>query len=190
MAVYISVVICCYNGFDRIERTIEHIINQTLDKKEFEIIFVDNASTDSSADKAESILRSANISYKVVLEEKSGLINARARGVNEAVGEIIVFVDDDNWIKNNYLIKVTEIFKKDDKLTFCGGQACLPDNIKIPEGIYNYLHCYAVGKQYKEDKYLEKGQVLWGAGISIKRNVLRQVLSSEFLCIGRQGKNS
>ena len=182
----ISVVICCFNSSQRIEATLLHLLNQTLSAENFEIIVVDNASTDNTADEARRVLNGKGLNYKIVAENNPGLMNARIKGIQVACGEIIVFVDDDNWINSNYLRSVIDIFNSDPGIHFCGGQSKLPDYISVPNNIVYSLRSYAVGQQYSKDKYLVNDETLWGAGIAIRRAALMAVFEKPFLCVGRK----
>jgi glycosyltransferase involved in cell wall biosynthesis len=65
-----------------------------------EIIIIDNASTDNTKEVAtqywEKNKKDRNIKFKIVKEEKQGLVHARIRGVLEASAPIVCFIDDDN----------------------------------------------------------------------------------------------
>lgn len=88
----VSVVIPCYNAEAFIGETIESVLRQT--RAVDEVIVVDDGSRDSSAEIAESF----GDPVRVVRQENRGECGARNRGVKEARGEIIAFLDaDDLW---------------------------------------------------------------------------------------------
>ena len=85
----ISVVIPTYNAERTIEESLEAITNQTLSSNEYEVIVVDDGSTDST-------LRLAKKYPVLIIEQKHmGAAVARNTGVKSAKGEIIVFTDSD-----------------------------------------------------------------------------------------------
>lgn len=95
----VSVVIPVYNVENYIEETIESLLNQTL--KEFEVIFVDDGSTDKSIEKIEKYLDNKNL--KLIKQENGGPGKARNKGIELATGQYIVFVDGDDLLPENSL---------------------------------------------------------------------------------------
>ena len=96
----ISVVIAMYNSSSCITRCIESILNQTF--KDFEIIIVDDGSTDDSYD----IVKKISDSYPNIFLchiKNSGPGHARNFGVFRATANLICFVDSDDFVDPNYL---------------------------------------------------------------------------------------
>jgi len=92
-----SVCICTYNGAARIGMVIEALAAQTQPIETWELLVVDNASTDGTADSVNRLIKEKLAAYaRVVHEERPGLSFARAKAAREARGEIICFLDDDN----------------------------------------------------------------------------------------------
>lgn len=95
----ISVVVPFYNSEKYIIRCIDGLLNQEYPADGYELIFIDNNSTDSSADIVKRYPR-----IKLITQDKRGSYAARNRGINEAAGEIIAFTDSDcvpsaGWLK-------------------------------------------------------------------------------------------
>src|SRR4249919_3030237 len=84
----ISVIICCYNSSDRLAQTLEHLSRQIVPRQlSWEILLVDNASTDDTAEKALAIwnrLLPGSQILCVLTETNPGQQFARIRGVKEA----------------------------------------------------------------------------------------------------------
>ena len=95
----VSVVVPVYNVEKYIEKSIESILNQTFE--EFELIIVDDGSTDSSGKLAEKYASDKRVS--VYHKENGGLADARNYGIAKATGEYICFIDSDDWIESDYL---------------------------------------------------------------------------------------
>ncbi len=111
----ISVVICAYNEEKRIGKSIEAIQEQDFPKEDFEIVVVNNASTDQTAELAKSY------GVRVVYEKEKGIAHARQKGSEEARGEIIAFTDADTHVPNHWLKTIAQAFQKDEKLVGFGG---------------------------------------------------------------------
>lgn len=90
----ISVVIPLYNKAPYIRTTIDSVLNQTCD--DYEVIIVDDGSTDNSVEVIKSNYTSEKI--RVIQKENGGPSSARNRGVQEANGEWVVFLDADDML--------------------------------------------------------------------------------------------
>ena len=97
----ISVIVPCHNGENFIRDTLDKILAQTY--QNIEIIIIDDASSDSTPD----ILREYQSKDKRVHvythEQNKGVSAARNRGLYEASGEYVMFVDSDDWVDPYYL---------------------------------------------------------------------------------------
>ncbi len=96
----ISVVIPMYNSEKTIRKAIESVIKQSY--KDFEIIVVNDGSTDSSTLILEEIMKeNENIKIKLINKNNGGVSSARNEGIRNCNGEFIAFLDsDDEWLPN------------------------------------------------------------------------------------------
>lgn len=118
----VSIIIPCYNVEAWIDRCIQSIINQTVDIDCFEIICVDDCSTDSTIAHLYEWEKKFPDNFIIVECEVNGR-QGRARniGLQYASGEWIGFIDADDWIEPDYfecMLQVTE--KEDCDLVCCG----------------------------------------------------------------------
>lgn len=118
----ISTIICTYNPrIGLLESVVERLLKQTgISLADYEIIVVDNNSP--SAVKGQFASDQGNY-VRLVREDRVGLTHARLRGLNEARGDVIVFVDDDNLLSLDYLSLVRHHFESDPLLGAIGGKA-------------------------------------------------------------------
>ena len=116
----ISVIIPAHNEEKYLMRTVQSIKNQTF--KNFEIIVVDDGSTDKTASVAKN-----EVDFVVSLKKKSGPAKARNAGVKKSSGEMLVFLDADTALSPQVLEEIY-IHKKD---FFIGTCLIEPDNPKI-----------------------------------------------------------
>ena len=115
----LSIIVPVYNVENYLSICLDSIINQTY--KEWELIIVDDASTDKST---EIIQKYATIYNKIVpiyLKENIGVGNARNIGVDVAHGKYIGFVDSDDWIDSKYYQElVNHIVANNSEIAVCG----------------------------------------------------------------------
>jgi glycosyltransferase involved in cell wall biosynthesis len=99
--IQISVITCTHNPrSDYLERVLDGLKGQTLPKDRWEFLLIDNGSRDKVAEGCD--LR-WHPNGRHVREEELGLTPARIRGIHEAQGDLLVFVDDDNVLDGSYL---------------------------------------------------------------------------------------
>src|SRR5688572_6616303 len=96
-----TVVICTHNPReDYLRECLNALKEQSLPKSEWELVVVDNC---SDKPLAESIDLSWHRYARLIREETLGLTPARLRGIREAAGDLLVFVDDDNILDVDFL---------------------------------------------------------------------------------------
>lgn len=105
----ISVIIPTYNRAHLISRAIESVINQTYTN--WELLVVDDASTDNTKQVLESYLSDTRIRY-IKVDKNGGNAVARNLGVNAAKGKFIGFVDSDDEYHSEYLFKALNKLEK------------------------------------------------------------------------------
>lgn len=105
----ISIIIPVYNSEKYLQRLIDSILSQTYEN--YEIIFVNDGSTDNSL----RILNNAandNSKIKVFTKKNEGPGLARKFGFSNSTGDLLYFVDSDDWLPNNEVLeKIATIFK-------------------------------------------------------------------------------
>ena len=101
----VSVIIAAYNIEEYIERCIESVINQS--EIEIEIIIVNDGSTDNTLN---IIKKMSDLDERIIIinQKNQGLVEARKRGLKNANGKFILFLDGDDWLENNC---VEELYK-------------------------------------------------------------------------------
>ena len=99
-----TVALCTHNHLDRLRRTLADLAAITSPQAPWELLIVDNGCTDGTTEYlASRQWPQPAAAVRVVREEKLGLSNARNRGVAEAAGEYIVFIDDDETPHTDWL---------------------------------------------------------------------------------------
>jgi glycosyltransferase involved in cell wall biosynthesis len=125
MPVRISVIICTLNRAERLTAAVDSLLAQSYDMSGLEIIIVDNNSEDSTPEVCSRIIKSSGqAGIKYFLEQKRGLSHARNRGIREASGEIVAFIDDDAVAHPDWLKNIERAFQ--DATVFAVGGKVLP----------------------------------------------------------------
>ena len=116
----ISVVVCSYNGASTIRDTLEGL--RALDYPDFEVIVVNDGSTDATAQIASAY------PFRVIDEENQGLSCARNTGIEAATGEIVAFIDDDAYPDPHWLRFIALSFLASDCVAVGGPNLAPPDD--------------------------------------------------------------
>lgn len=149
----ISVVICTYNRDKFIGEALNCLAKQTLSPDEFEIIIVDNNSTDHTASIAKNFIAAhPELNARYVLEPNKGLSFARNRGLQEAKAPIITYIDDDAEAEPAFLESILHFMQADKSIVGIGGKV-IPkySESKEPEWMSKYLNGF-VGRMDYGDK--------------------------------------
>lgn len=190
----VSVIVCCYNSAIRLPQTLKYLSKQeTIPNAPFEIILVNNASTDNTTEvaKKEWLEHKAPFSLRIINEQKAGLSYARERGVYEAKYEYIVFCDDDNWLSSNYLYDAFIIMTNNPQVGVLGGRSEAASDVPLPFWFYTYQESFAVGVQALNSGDVTQRNYLWGAGMVFRKSIYLSLLAQGFhpLLSDRNGKN-
>lgn len=152
MADLISVIVPVYNVADDLPRCLDSILAQKYPR--IEMIAVDDGSSDHSGKVLDEYAqRHANI--RVIHQENGGVTSARLRGVAEASGEWIGFVDGDDEIEPDMYERLLQnALKYDAEISHCGYQ------MHFADGRVNYFH--NTGILEKQDKITALRELLSG----------------------------
>ncbi len=184
----ISVVICCYNSELKIQKVLSNLQNQNIKNYlAWEVLVVDNASSDETAAVAMESWKMEGVSLRVAHEPNPGISHARRRGFEDARFEIISFVDDDNWVEADWIQKVYDTMYSDMEIGILGGVGIASFEETPPSWFARYESSYAVGLQgYKSG---ERTSNLYGAGINIRKSTWDNLQENgfKFQLTGRKG---
>ena len=186
----LTVILPTYNPVkDILNRTLSGLKNQTLPQDLWSLIIVDNNSSNKFSIDLDL---SWHVQSRLIQEHKQGLTYARLRGFNECREGIILLVDDDNILENNYLFEILEIFRKHPRMGAIGGKSIPYFLSEPPDWLRYFFHSLALrdlGDEIKIDewqnKYPENAPI--GAGMALRVSSLvsykRKVSSNQRLVI-------
>lgn len=121
----LSVVICTFNRADLLRECLQSLVEQTLTKDRYEILVVDNNSTDNTRDLVTCLSRGhSNIHY--LFEENQGLSFARNRGWSEAKEEFVAYLDDDATAAPDWCERIASAFSRVSPVPVAVGGSILP----------------------------------------------------------------
>lgn len=169
----ISLVMPVYNVENFLSKALTSVENQTF--KDFEMIIVDDGSSDKSCEIAEKFC-GRNPNFKLIKQENSGPAAARNTGVMHCKGEYIAFMDSDDYLEKNFLEELYKLAKKTGAdITCCNFNMYFPNkNLKIYmpfnslPGVYTKskalrklildvsVHYFIWNKLYKRELFMER----------------------------------
>ena len=168
----LSVILPAHNPRPEFLReTLVALAAQTLPKSEWELLLVDNAS-------AKPLAPNWDLAWhpraRHLREEELGLTPARLRGIREARGELLVFVDDDNVLAPDYLQQARDMAAEWPMLGAWGGRVEGRYETPPPEWAGPYLDILAI-REFTQDRWSNRyddGRAHpCGAGLIVRRNV-------------------
>lgn len=129
----ISVVVCTYSRAESLGRMLDSLRQMRVPPElEWELIVVDNNSTDNTRAVVEEFAQTSSLDVHYVFEPKQGLSNARNTGIANARGEIIAFTDDDVRVSPEWLAEIVRTFKEFDCMGVGGKSIPMWDGAEKP----------------------------------------------------------
>ncbi|RMF20773.1 MAG: glycosyltransferase [Cyanobacteria bacterium J083] len=184
----ISAIICTHNRDAYLGAAVDSLLQQDWD--DYEVLVVDNASTDTTQQVVAK--RLANPRLRYVYEENLGLSNARNRGAKETKAPILAYLDDDAEASPQWLSELVEAYENHDKLAIAGGkvtliwQAGMQPPSWLSDSMAGALGLYDLGEEliFIDNPNLTPR----GLNYSLRRSFLEQVGGFD-PNLGRVGKN-
>lgn len=106
----ISVIICTYNREQFLPECFEHLKNQDAKAEDFEVLIVNNKSTDNTKQISQEFIKNhPELNIRYVEEHNAGLSFARNCGIENAQGDILCFIDDDGFAAPSYVTTVKSV---------------------------------------------------------------------------------
>jgi glycosyltransferase involved in cell wall biosynthesis len=188
----VSVIICCYNSGDKLIATLKHLaIQKRVANIPFELIVVDNNCSDKTIDILTVTWRGLNLPFplSIVQQPVPGLNYARQKGIKNAKYDYLILCDDDNWLCEDYLLKVYNLFEDMPEVAVIGGVGEATADKPIPSWFVKLQGFgYAVGNEGRQTGYVDS---VYGAGMGLRKQVISTLLNEEFSFIlsDRTGTN-
>lgn len=187
----ISIVVCTHNGSTRIGSCLASLIFQE-NPPEYEILVVDNASSDGTGEMVRTYLGSSFPSgvWNVIQEMKPGLLYARLAGLRAARYEWVLFCDDDNVLFSDFLFQSQQVLSKNSRIGVLGSHG-IPEFLgSKPDWFDQYASSYAVGPQLRGNEEGRQLVYVYGACSIYRKKPLLNLFEKGFKPVlsGRKGK--
>ena len=189
MEVGVSVIVCCYNSVERLPETLRHLALQNVPENVlWEIIVIDNASTDETASVAANEWKkynTANPNFRVLHEPTPGKNYAFKTGVAAARFDFILTCDDDNWLSPNYVANVYEIMQADQLIGALGGCGIFEPQQPANNDVAELTSYYVNGPQ----QWAKKEHWVYGAGSAYRKSIFTGLIDKGWqqITTGRNG---
>ncbi|MEZ0148378.1 MAG: glycosyltransferase [Candidatus Reddybacter sp.] len=187
----ISIIICSYNRAHNLPECFEHLIKLVgIDVIEWEIILVDNNSTDDTRSVSVRYDESSSLNIHYIFEGQQGLSFARNKGIETATGKYVIFIDDDIRVTTKWLRTIYDTFEKFG-CDAVGGRIHIESPQSLPAWIspdmYGFLGHQDFGSEpHQMDGYQE---FPFGGNMAVKKSVFNRIgtFNTE---LGRRGEGS
>ncbi len=126
--------------------------------------------------------KASDVPFRVVYEGNPGLSHARIRGLTEAKYSFVSFIDDDNWVAEDWVFLVDKLMSDNPQIGALGGDSEAVTEIEPPAWFEDYKDNFAVGSQnnVSGDVTWNRGY-LWGAGLNVRKEAWVEILNKGFV---------
>jgi glucosyl-dolichyl phosphate glucuronosyltransferase len=174
----ISIVISTYNRCDMLPGAMKSVLAQEANDVRYELIVVDNNSTDKTREVVESFIAEGDERVRYIFEGKQGLSHARNAGIAAARAPLIVFTDDDVRAASDWVALIKRAFDEHPEVDFVGGKV-LPQWEQEPPAWLTSKHWSPLAiMDYGEEEFyvdMEKPICLVGANLAFRHEVFDEV---------------
>jgi glucosyl-dolichyl phosphate glucuronosyltransferase len=185
----ISVIICTYNRCDRLFLALEALAQQTLPQEKFEILVIDNRSTDSTAAVCESFSKQLK-NFKYIYEPVQGLSRARNTGWRSARSPFVAYLDDDAIPCKEWIESILASFQTLEPMPVSVGGPIEPLwEIPRPDWITPVIEeLFTILDGGDVPRWFGKNEYPWGANVAYRLESLKKV---DGFCeqLGRNGQS-
>lgn len=169
----ISVVMSTYNRCDLLDKDLEALLNQKANGLEYEVIVVDNNSTDKTAEKLASYAR-PDSRVRYVFEGRQGVAYGRNAGIGVARADLIAFCDDDVQVASDWLQCMYDALARYPEADFVGGKVVAVWKERPPRWLMTKMGPLAL-QDYGEEPMrvsMDNARCLVSACLGVRRRAL------------------
>jgi glycosyltransferase involved in cell wall biosynthesis len=175
----VSLILCTFNRARQLRSAIEHLLAQSPDGPPFELLIVDNNSTDETRSIVEACIAASNDRLRYLFEPRQGVSYARNTGIARAQADIVAFTDDDVRVSRGWVEAIVRAFEAHPLIGCLGGRT-LPAWPEPPPEWLTPLHW--VGplalQNYGDRPFIVDARrpiCLAGANLAIRKEVFTRI---------------
>ncbi len=185
-----TVALCTHNHADRLTRTLAELTQIKEPEAPWELLVIDNNSRDSTPELLAKHIWPSNWTVRVVKEEKLGLSNARNRAINEAQGEYVIFMDDDQTADPDWLCAYERLIWVKQPDAFGGRIRVMFEDFRPPwltDELLGFLG--ELNRVEKIAPLTEPGTSFYGGNFGFRKSVCERVGRFNAM-LGRKGTDN
>ena len=157
----VTIQLCTYNRAHLLERVLDACFEQTMDASEYEVVLVNDGSTDDTPAVIERAQRRATCRFSVINQPNSGLAKGRNAGIARATGERIIFIDDDVLPLPNFVEEHWRSHAAHPKVIVRGGAINVESFDDLPPPVWDIRHY--------------SGNYFWTTNVSVPLATIRAI---------------
>lgn len=176
----VSVIVPNYNHADFLNQRLESVFTQTF--QDFEVIILDDRSTDNSAQVIERYKHHPRVSHVVINETNSGsTFRQWAKGISLASGEYIWIAESDDWCEPTFLYTTVAGLQADPSsvVAYCQSYCIINTNEIKWQSAYPLLQDYQKGAEFIH-KHMLNGNAIFNASMAVWKKEIFKKISPEF----------
>jgi len=174
----LSIIVCTYNRIQYLPKCLASCNHQLLSKAKYEVIVVDNNSTDRTKEFCDDFKKqNPDLNFVYVNESSQGHTWARNKGIESSKGSILSFLDDDAFPSPNYAEAIVEFFSQYPDITGIGGKIIpIYENGIKPAWMSNYLLTLVSALDLGNKNVLFKGSKFpIGANMAFRKTIFGKI---------------
>lgn len=179
MSPKLSLIVPTYNRARLLAESLGSFCDQSLDPSCYEVLVVDNNSTDDTRAVVDQVLRGSGCQWRYLFEPRQGLHCARNRGILESRGEIVVFGDDDVVAERRWLEQLVAEFDAGPAVGVVGGRIRALWDANPPDWIYDYgterVHPVFAYLDYGDEPIELEHDYVFGCNFAIRRELATRI---------------
>ena len=187
----ISVIICTYNREKYLYNALKSVAENDFPFDKYEIVLINNNSTDHTETECKRFQNDfPAVNFNYFVESNLGLSFARNRGIEEAKGEILAYVDDDAQVNREYLKTIDGFFKENRTVMAVGGAIFPVYETKEPTWMSYYTKSLITAYKNEGNKIIKfKGEKYPSGGNAAYRKVVFEKVGKFNTKLGRKGQS-
>jgi len=186
---FVSIIITNYNGKKYLGKILEECISSVLniDYPNFEVIFVDNGSTDDSVEDIKLRYGMDQRLKFLLLKKNYGTAKAINEGIKVSSGDVIFYLNNDTFVPEETVKKMTQVLMLDDNIAIVGCLIASPNGSIQSQGVkfrksfpvlsifYQDLFYDRKVNHYDHSKKIRRVDFVWGTAIMIRKDVICEI---------------